>query len=234
MPQGNYNQRTIRFDQIVYFLIVVNFCLSVISFSPPRPYKVRWTEEEQGVVLGAYSYTYAALQILCGRLSDKYDATHVSTVSHILSLLCTVLTPLSVNGGIATTIAVRLVQGIVQAPIISTLYVIYAQWFPPNEVGLPIAGLLIGSNIGSALVMPITAWLCPFDQYWEGWPLSFYLFSGLNVIFVILWMIFVTKDPRDNRWISKEELEYITSTRTKKDKKKVEMISNLINQLTNR
>ncbi|XP_015786992.1 sialin [Tetranychus urticae] len=222
------------FSSLMCFSVRTIFSLAILDMlespseilnatGPPRPYKVRWTEEEQGIVLGAYSYTYAALQIICGRLSDKYDAAHVSTVAHILSLLCTALTPLSVYGGLGWAIAIRLVQGVVQAPIISTLYVIFARWFPPNEVGLPIAGVLIGSNVGSAMVMPITAWLCPLDQYWEGWPLSFYLFASLNALFVIFWMIFVTKNPKDNKWISQAELELISSTRKDTTKKKMKV-----------
>ncbi|XP_015787124.1 sialin-like [Tetranychus urticae] len=222
------------FSSLMCFSVRTIFSLAILDMlesdsetlnatGPPRPYKVRWTKAEQGVVLGAYSYTYAGFQIVSGRLSDKYDAAHVSTVAHILSLLCTALTPLSVYGGLGWAIAIRLIQGIVQAPMISTLYVIFSRWFPPNEVGLPIAGLQIGSNIGSALVMPITAWLCPLDSYWEGWPLSFYLFSCINAIFVILWMIFVTKNPKDNKWVSQAELDYIRSKRKDTEKKKMKV-----------
>ncbi len=42
-----------------------------------------------------------------------------------------------------------------------------------------------------------------------GWPSIFYIFGAMGIVWFIPWMIFASKSPSDNRFISYKEREYI-------------------------
>lgn len=56
--------------------------------------------------------------------------------------------------------------------------------------------------------MPLTGWLCTLDLY-GGWPLAFYLFGILGIIWFIVWLYLVFDSPVAHPRISIEERNYI-------------------------
>lgn len=65
-----------------------------------------------------------------------------------------------------------------------------------------------GSNIGTVISLPISGWLCTL-HYGGGWPLCFYLFGGLGVVWFVLWMFLVYDTPQKHPRICPKEVEYI-------------------------
>lgn len=71
--------------------------------------------------------------------------------------------------------------------------------------------LVPGSNIGTVISLPISGWLCTLD-YGGGWPLCFYLFGGLGVLWFVAWMFLIYDTPQKHPRICAKEVEYITNS----------------------
>lgn len=170
--------------------------------------KFAWTASQEGVILGSYFYGYAAFQIITGVISDKFNVVYLCIICNIISAILSALTPIAAHAGVACISIVRILLGISQAPTISLLLVLASKWFPPDEVVLPISLLNFGANIGTAAVMPYTAWLCNQDLL-GGWPLVFYSLGAINLIIPFLWLTTITVTPNNHPFISKYEIDYI-------------------------
>lgn len=58
--------------------------------------------------------------------------------------------------------------------------------------------------------MPLTGWLCD-QELWDGWPLSFYLFGSLGIVWYVFWLLFVFDTPAKHPTIDPQERAYIES-----------------------
>lgn len=171
-----------------------------------------WSGEEQGIVLGSYYYGYALVQIISGLLADKYDPVHLAVGTHTLASLLTLLTPYAASNGIISLAIVRGLLGLSHAPMLSYLYALYSHWFPLNEISLPLCLMQAGSNIGIALVMPLTAIMCESITL-GGWSSAFYFIGLINLILPIIWIKTVTTDPSDHPWISEAEKQLLAHSK---------------------
>jgi MFS family permease len=62
--------------------------------------------------------------------------------------------------------------------------------------------------VGTVISLPISGLLA--DTY--GWESIFYVFGILALIWTGIWFWAVTENPKDDKWISEEEVNYINST----------------------
>ncbi|XP_015789735.2 uncharacterized transporter slc-17.2-like [Tetranychus urticae] len=182
--------------------------------------KFAWTESQEGVILGSYFYGYAAFQIITGVISDKFNVVHLCIICNIISAILSALTPIAAHAGVACISIVRMLLGASQAPTIALLLVLASKWFPPDEVVFPISLLNVGANIGTAAVMPYTAWLCNQDLL-GGWPLVFYSLGAINLIIPFLWLTTITETPNNHPFISKYEIDYINKANSNVGKVKM-------------
>jgi ACS family sodium-dependent inorganic phosphate cotransporter-like MFS transporter 5 len=51
-----------------------------------------------------------------------------------------------------------------------------------------------GSNFGTIISMPLSGYLCSLE-FLGGWPLSFYIFGGLGVVWFVVWLFVVYDTP---------------------------------------
>lgn len=56
--------------------------------------------------------------------------------------------------------------------------------------------------------MPLTGWLCTLQTY-GGWPLAFYVFGILGIIWFMVWLYLVFDSPVAHPRITAEERNYI-------------------------
>jgi ACS family sodium-dependent inorganic phosphate cotransporter-like MFS transporter 5 len=67
-----------------------------------------------------------------------------------------------------------------------------------------------GSNFGMIISFPLSGYLCSL-KFLGGWPLSFYIFGGLAVVWFVAWIFLVYDTPATHPRISFEEKNYIIS-----------------------
>jgi len=137
--------------------------------------------------------TLAIAQPLCGRLTDRFGARTVLTLSMLLIgvslLLCTVanhLWQLTVLYGVILSLGLTGGSNITVAAVIT-------RWFTSNR-GLALGLTLSGMAVGQLAVVPLSLFL--ISHY--GWRLTIgALGLGVLIIFAPLMFIFVRSSPED-------------------------------------
>ena len=72
-----------------------------------------WDPAMMGLVLSAFFYGYAATQIPCGMIADKFGGKRLMFFGLALMSLLTLLTPIiTVSGGIIALFVIRVIEGL--------------------------------------------------------------------------------------------------------------------------
>lgn len=88
------------------------------------------------------------------------------------------------------------------------MHAMLARWIPPLERSKFAALVYAGANFGTVVSLPLSGWLCSLDL-WGGWPLCFYLFGALGVIWFVFWIFLVYDTPTAHPRICPQEKEFI-------------------------
>ena len=185
----------------VCYMDRVNISVAII----PMAEELGWTPQTQGTVLSSFFIGYLLLQIVGGRLADRFGGKIVLGAGVLLWSLFTVITPPAAYLGLGVLIATRIAMGMGEAVTFPSIYSLYGRWIPLSErsraVGFSNSGIPLGTVFALVLTPYIVAAL--------GWEWAFYLFGGLGVLWFALWQPNVTSDPAHHPRISPEELARI-------------------------
>jgi len=66
----------------------------------------------------------------------------------------------------------------------------------------------VGTNFGTVISLPLSGWLCSID-FMGGWPLAFYIFGILGIVWFVFWLYLVYDTPHSHPRITTEERMYI-------------------------
>lgn len=182
----------------------------VNSTIPTRQGEFNWNEYEQGVILGSFFYGYVLTQVPGGRLAELFGGKLVYGIGVLLTALFTLLSPAAAYVSYPMFIAVRILEGIGEGVTYPAMHAMLAKWIPPLERSKFAAIVYAGSNIGTVISLPISGWLCTLE-FAGGWPLCFYIFGGLGVIWFGFWLILVYDTPHSHPRIDPKEMEYISA-----------------------
>ena len=107
----------------------VNISVAIIPMSED----LGWSLQTQGLVLSSFFVGYLLLQVVGGRLADRYGGKMVLGVGVLVWSLFTVLTPPAAFMGIGFLILARICMGMGEAVTFPSIYSIYARWVPTGE-----------------------------------------------------------------------------------------------------
>lgn len=158
---------------------------------------------QQGLLLSAFGWTYAALQIPGGWLVDRVSPRVLYPILLVVWSVATVL--MGVVGGFVALIALRLVVGVFEAPAYPINNRVATTWFPERERGSVIGFYTSGQFIGLALLTPVLSWL----QSITSWHWVFVSTGLVGVLWGLIWYL-VYREPRDSR-ANDAEIEHIAS-----------------------
>jgi ACS family sodium-dependent inorganic phosphate cotransporter len=185
----------------VCYIDRVNISVAII----PMAEDLGWSPRTQGTVLSSFFVGYLMLQIVGGRLADRFGGKIVLGVGVLLWSLFTVLTPWAALAGFSILLAVRIAMGMGEALTFPSIYSIYGRWIPLEErsraVGLANSGIPLGTIF--ALVAT------PYIAEHLGWEWAFYLFGAVGVLWFVAWQGLVTAEPSQHPRIRPEELALI-------------------------
>jgi MFS family permease len=186
---------------VICYLDRVNLSVAII----PMAGDFGWSLETQGRVLSAFFVGYLLLQILGGRLADRYGGKIVLGTGVLLWSLFTMLTPPAAHLGLAALILTRVALGMGEAVTFPSMYTMYARWIPLTErsraIGVSNSGIPFGTVLGLLATPVIVRRL--------GWPWAFYSFGALGLIWFLLWQRGVAAAPREHPSIGADELAII-------------------------
>ena len=159
-----------------------------------------------GVILGAFFWTYAIMQLPFGWFVDRVGARIALAVAVMWWSIATMLT--ATANGIASLTGYRLLLGVGEAGAYPSGAKINVNWFPRKERAIAASIFDSGSRIGNALSLPVvTLIIASF-----GWRMSFAVTGLLGVVWVAFWL-FIYRDPEKHKSVTPEQLAYIQAER---------------------
>jgi len=185
----------------ICFIDRVNIAIAMI----PMVEDYGWDEETQGRIYSSFFIGYALLQIIGGRLADKYGGKIVLLIGVITWSAFTIFTPPAAALGLTALIMMRILMGMGEAVAFPSFYSLYGRWIPLLERSRAVAIANSGIAAGTIFALLVT----PIIVIHMGWEWSFYLFGCAGFIWCVMWQYMVTSQPKDHPKITSEELKLI-------------------------
>lgn len=156
-----------------------------------------------GLLLSAFGWTYAILQIPIGTILDRYGPVLVGRISTLLWSVASALTIFA--NGFHWIFASRLLLGIAEAPTFPINSKATGYWFPVKERGLATAIFDAAAKFGSAIGVPLVAII--LTMY--GWRMTFAFTAVLSLLFFLAFYAFY-RNPSEDKRLTYAERKYIT------------------------
>lgn len=169
-----------------------------------------WDASRQGLLLGAFAIGTAPLQVLGGRLAEIYGAKWVLLAGCIGTALTNLTIPLIARFSFILLLINRVSMGIAQAGMEPGLMCLLAEWLTPAETGFFISMLLFAICIGFFLGSLCSSFILTIGY---GWPLTYYVAGGLNLIAGLVWLVYASSRPSESSLITAKELAYIEGSK---------------------
>lgn len=177
--------------------------------------KIDWSESEQQLVIAAFFPLYFIMHVPGGIMMDRFGARHVLMWCFIISSVTTAMIPMAARHFPWWAVfIIRLITGASQGPLIPGVSAVVSRWIPPQEratVGAMVFaanafGILSGNLITGTLIRAVKDWQIPF-----------YMWAGIGMVYVILYIGYVFSDPRTSPFLTSVELNYLTELMTFKE-----------------
>lgn len=159
-----------------------------------------------GLVLSAFFWTYAFLQLPAGWFIDKVGVRVALALAVGWWSVFTVAT--GAARGLGQLVGMRLMLGVGESAAIPSFAKVAFNWFPRRERGLASSIFDSGSRVGSALSLPLVAWLIALI----GWRGSFVVTGGLGIVWALAWW-FIYRDPERYRSIASAAVDALLAER---------------------
>ena len=137
----------------------------------------------KGLLLSAFFWSYALLQVPAGWLADRGNLRWIYAGAFGLWSVACALT--GAAGGLATLILLRLVLGVGESFYLPGSLKLVSALFPSRERGLPTGLFDSGTRLGLAVGAPLVAYLTV--RY--GWRNMFFLVGFLALVWILPWVL---------------------------------------------
>ena len=194
-----------------YFIMVLLFVTVVINYldrsnlsiaAPHLAKDLALDPVQMGLVLSAFGWTYAAMQIPGGWLVDKVSPRLLYALAIGLWSLATV--GLGFAGSFMALIVLRLAVGALEAPAYPINNRVVTSWFPESERATAIGFYTSGQFVGLAFLTPVLIYL----QQAFSWHMVFIFTGGIGVIWAIVWYV-LYREPRNFKGANEAEIALI-------------------------
>ncbi|MFT4297362.1 MAG: MFS transporter [Micropruina sp.] len=179
---------------MLFVTVVINYLdranLSVAM--PAIAHDLGLNPQAQGLLLSAFGWTYAALQIPGGWLIDRIPPRILYPACLVLWSLATAF--MGMASGLVALVILRLLVGVFEAPAYPINNRVATAWFPEKERASVIGFYTSGQFIGLALLTPVLIWLqTAFTWHWV------FVVTGLvGIVWGVVWYA-AYREPRDSR-----------------------------------
>ncbi len=156
----------------------------------------------EGLILSAFGWTYAAMQIPGGWLVDRVSPRVLYAAALILWSAATFF--MGFAGSFVILFVLRLAVGALEAPAYPINNRVVTTWFPEKERATAIGFYTSGQFVGLAFLTPVLAWL----QHHYGWHMVFVSTGLLGIVWGVLWFM-IYREPRQFKGANAAEIELI-------------------------
>jgi ACS family glucarate transporter-like MFS transporter len=190
---------------MMWAAIAINYIdRTVLSAAAPKiQHEFGLSPVQMGVVLSAFFWSYALLQLPAGYLADRYGQKKTLGLAVVWWSIATALTGLAT--GFRSLIGLRIALGIGEAAAYPSNAGIATKWFPRSERAT-VAGIFdSGSKFGGAVALPLIAWLLSL----YGWKSTFAIIGSLGVVWGLVWLWMYRELPAQHPAVNAAELAHI-------------------------
>jgi len=160
----------------------------------------------KGRAAGIFFLGYVLLQISGGHLAGRWSAKKWISLCLIFWGAC------AVGCGLSKTFAqfgtMRFLLGVAEGGVYPATVVLLAHWFPRSERAQANALWNLCQPLAVVASAPVTGWL--LGAY--GWQTMLVVEGALPFVWLPVWWLFISDHPRDAKWISTEEKNYLEDT----------------------
>jgi MFS transporter, ACS family, D-galactonate transporter len=189
---------------MLFVTVVINYLdrsnLSVAATDLGRD--LRLDPFHKGLLLSAFGWAYAGLQIPGGWLVDRIRPRVLYALICGLWSLATLLQGFA--GTFVFLFSLRLLVGVFEAPAFPLCNRLVTTWFPERERAGAIGFYTSGQYVGLAFLTPVLA----LTQRHFGWHFVFILTGATGLVWAATWY-WRYRDPAESRHANKSEIQYI-------------------------
>jgi MFS family permease len=161
-------------------------------------------KSQQGLAAGIFFIGYISLQIPGGHLAEHWSARK------FVGIMILVWGALAMAAGFVQSfwqlLLVRFLLGVAEAGIWPAILVLISHWFPVAERARAYGYWMMNIAISSIITAPLSGWILTFGD----WRWLFVIEGAFPFLIAApLWWLLVADHPREARWCSVEEREYI-------------------------
>ena len=142
-----------------------------------------WTETTKGYVLSSFFVGYIVLMVASGALANRYGGWIVLGAAVLWWSLFTALTPPAALISLPVLIATRVALGLGEAAVFPASINMIGRWVPIESRSRAVALFTSGLSLGTMISLPLTGWIVRDF----GWPMPFYLFGALGLVWAWFW-----------------------------------------------
>ncbi|MGB9067106.1 MAG: MFS transporter [Candidatus Acidiferrales bacterium] len=161
---------------------------------------------QAGGIAGIFFWGYLLLQIPGGQIANWWSA------KRFIAILMVAWGIASVGCGLVRTGPelwwMRLLLGVTQGGVFSATLVLVSHWFPRRERARANAMWLVCGPLALIISSPLSGLI--LDR-WD-WRVMLIVEGTLPFLWLAIWLNLIYDHPREAKWISPEEREYLDST----------------------
>lgn len=196
------------------FLIATVSYLDRTNLSVAAPvlrHDLNLSPTQLGLVLSAFSWSYAIAQIPAGLVASWLRPRLTYLVALWVWCILLALTTLATSFG--ALVLFRIPFGLAEAVTWPAASVLMSRWFPRIEYSQAMSLQNLGLVVGAAVAPPIVAFII---AYW-GWKVAFIVTGLIAGILGTLFYVYTKDDPADDPRVSPEELAWIRHDQVAQD-----------------
>ncbi|WP_312042705.1 MFS transporter [Erwinia sp.] len=192
-----------------FFAIAINYIdrINLAIAAPHIKKDLGLDDTSMGLILGAFFWTYALMQIPAGRLIDRLGARTGLAIAVGWWSLFTVFT--AFGRGFTSIFASRLMLGLGESGGYPGCAKVVYSWFAKKERATASGIFDAGPRAGSAIALPLVAWLI---STWD-WETSFIVTGALGLIWVAIWLLFY-REPEEMKGLKEQERQNLLADRS--------------------
>jgi ACS family D-galactonate transporter-like MFS transporter len=165
-----------------------------------------------GLLLSAFFWTYALMQVPVGWLIDRFGPRKVVTASCVGWGAATAASGMA--GGFLSMFIARAAIGVTEAGVMPAGGKLNALWMHSKERGRGATILDAGAPLGAGVGGILITWLIAATG---GWRMSFVIAGIATVVLGALIWWYVRDNPRDHRAVNAAEAEYLEASHAAED-----------------
>src|SRR5690242_859767 len=207
-PAHTQEQRWLRILTVSFVMYTISYIdrTNVSMALPQMSAQLHMDPQQAGDAVGIFFWGYLFLQMPAGHLAQTWSAKRVVAILLVAWGICSVLT------GLVSTArefwVMRLVLGLAEGGVWPAVLVLVANWFPRRERARANAYWMLCLPISVVISSPFSGWLL---KHWN-WRVLLIVEGALPFVWLLIWLTTIDDYPKDAKWISPGEREYLETT----------------------